>query len=46
MLPEVAPAALGNNTDGAGGKIGEQKIVRVFQVKNYRPLVGSVHRVH
>jgi hypothetical protein len=34
MPPELAPAALGNNAEGARGKIGQQKIVRVLQMKN------------
>ena len=46
MLPEIATAALGNNADTASGKIGEQKIVSVFQMKNYCLLVGSFHCVH
>ena len=46
VLPEVAPAALRNNAECARGKVGEQKIVGVFQMKNDGALVGSFQCVY
>src|SRR5437762_2973657 len=46
MAPEFAPAALGNDAHGACGKIGEQKVVCVFQVEDDGVGITSFNRVN
>ncbi len=46
MPPEIASAAFGNNADRARRKIGQQKIVRVLQMKDHGPRIAGFHRFH
>ena len=46
MLPEIPPAPFRNNPDRPCRKIGQQKVVRVLQVKNHCPLVRSLNLIH
>ena len=46
MLPEFFSAAFGNDADGARGKIGEQEIIGMLQMKNDRVLIGGIDRIN
>ena len=46
MPPEILPAAVGNNAHRACGEIGQQKIIRLAQMKDDRERVARLNALH